>query len=311
MPTLLMSSRYTEDSQALWQAAVDRGWDVERYRPNDPMSIDDRVIIYMEGMFAKKAAEENSVTLDEPADNWLFNMPYDLAQRNIYCMKPSEVRHKLMQGEGRIKFFVKPIGNNKSFPSQVYGHPDSGWPVLEDYVDDESHENVLVSDPRNFSVEYRCFIINNKVKTLSPYKRVGVCLSPDNPDAPEFGYDAPEEEIEDAISFAEQVLYERWCPYAFVLDIGQLPTGEWCVIEANPAWSSGIYGCDPNAVLDVLQAATQPKPKYTAKFFSWTHSVCRTISVGTIGTQFCGLIGGLIGGFIGFVSTLNLDDGDN
>jgi len=28
------------------------------------------------------------------------------------------------------------------------------------------------------------------------------------------------------------------------------------VIEANPSWGSGIYGCDPHKVLEVLERAT-------------------------------------------------------
>ena len=29
----------------------------------------------------------------------------------------------------------------------------------------------------------------------------------------------------------------------------------WAVIESNPAWGSGLYGCDLNQVLGVLQRA--------------------------------------------------------
>jgi len=32
MTTLLMSSRHTEDDQALWRAAIGRGWSVDRAR---------------------------------------------------------------------------------------------------------------------------------------------------------------------------------------------------------------------------------------------------------------------------------------
>jgi hypothetical protein len=28
---------------------------------------------------------------------------------------------------------------------------------------------------------------------------------------------------------------------------------QWAVIEANPAWASGIYDCDPVQVLHVLE----------------------------------------------------------
>ena len=44
-------------------------------------------------------------------------------------------------------------------------------------------------------------------------------------------------------------------PPAFVLDIGQVVGRGWAVIEANPAWASGIYGCDAAKILPILQRA--------------------------------------------------------
>ena len=34
-----------------------------------------------------------------------------------------------------------------------------------------------------------------------------------------------------------------------MLDVGRTPDGGYALIEANSPWSSGIYGCDPDAVL--------------------------------------------------------------
>ena len=48
-------------------------------------------------------------------------------------------------------------------------------------------------------------------------------------------------------------------PPAIVLDVGRLATGGWAVVEGNPAWASGLCGCDPAAVLSVLAAATVPR----------------------------------------------------
>jgi ATP-grasp domain, R2K clade family 2 len=44
-------------------------------------------------------------------------------------------------------------------------------------------------------------------------------------------------------------------PASFVIDVGILKTGAWAVIEFNPTWASGIYGCTPDKVLDCLEAA--------------------------------------------------------
>lgn len=44
-----------------------------------------------------------------------------------------------------------------------------------------------------------------------------------------------------------------------VLDIGTISGRGWAVVEANAAWGSGIYGCDPMEVLGVIRHATKPK----------------------------------------------------
>ena len=50
-------------------------------------------------------------------------------------------------------------------------------------------------------------------------------------------------------------------PQAVVLDVGQIVDRGWAVVEANGAWGSAIYGCNPDAVLDVIRHATvQPTP---------------------------------------------------
>jgi hypothetical protein len=42
-------------------------------------------------------------------------------------------------------------------------------------------------------------------------------------------------------------------PRATVLDIGVIQG--WAVVELNAAWGAGIYGCNPEAVLDVVRYA--------------------------------------------------------
>jgi hypothetical protein len=45
-------------------------------------------------------------------------------------------------------------------------------------------------------------------------------------------------------------------PAALVLDAGVIRNVGPAIVEANPASASGIYGCDPREVLEVLLAAT-------------------------------------------------------
>ena len=41
-----------------------------------------------------------------------------------------------------------------------------------------------------------------------------------------------------------------------MIDVGRIEGRGWAVIEANPAYGSGIYGCDPQKVLEVVNRAT-------------------------------------------------------
>jgi hypothetical protein len=46
-------------------------------------------------------------------------------------------------------------------------------------------------------------------------------------------------------------------PPAFVADVGVIEDRGWAVVEFNPAWSAGLLGADPRAVLPVLRRATR------------------------------------------------------
>jgi hypothetical protein len=69
MITLLMSSRHTEDDQALWQAAIGRGWSVARARSIRLPEIDDsEIVIYVEALYATSIAEMVGRKLLDPPE---------------------------------------------------------------------------------------------------------------------------------------------------------------------------------------------------------------------------------------------------
>jgi len=47
-------------------------------------------------------------------------------------------------------------------------------------------------------------------------------------------------------------------PPACVLDIARLADGRFAVLETNTAWAAGLYGCDPDGVLQAVLAAQRP-----------------------------------------------------
>ena len=113
---------------------------------------------------------------------------------------------------------------------------------------------VLVQEVVEWKIEFRCFILNREVVTLSPYWRDGQLAKSENGTWPAAG-----EELVAAKKFCERVLADVSVeiPAAVVIDVGIMSNGSWAVIESNAAFSSGMYGCDPERVLPLLLHACQ------------------------------------------------------
>lgn len=239
MTTLLLSSRHTADDQALWRAAIQRGWKVERARGlRVPEIQDEEIVIYVEALFAPAIAASLNRQLLDPPEDWLPRLPYEYRQRTIRLTTLGEARQL------ETPAFVKPP-NDKSFAASVYVN----GAALPTEFDDEM--SVLVAAPVRWRSEYRCFMLDGKVRTLSPYLQEGELSKLTD-------YQATDAELAEATAFASIVAADvsACVPRAIALDVGKIDGVGWAVVEANGAWGSGIYGCDPNAALDVIRAAT-------------------------------------------------------
>ncbi|WP_156251020.1 ATP-grasp domain-containing protein [Pseudactinotalea terrae] len=97
--------------------------------------------------------------------------------------------------------------------------------------------------------EFRAFVRHGKVVTVSAYLVAGVTWDAwSSQDAPEAG---------EAARFAADVAASVAGPDGYVLDVARTRQGAWVVLEANPAWSSNPYHCDPAAVVTTVLAAHQ------------------------------------------------------
>lgn len=110
---------------------------------------------------------------------------------------------------------------------------------------------VLVSEPVSWVVDFRCFCLDGRIKALSPYLRDGALASEEN-------FAAEDHELSEAADFAEKVLMATadFTSRAVVIDVGLVDGFGWAVVEVNAAWGSGVYGCDPEIVSDVVWHAT-------------------------------------------------------
>jgi hypothetical protein len=140
--------------------------------------------------------------------------------------------------------FIKPA-EEKCFEARVYSSgaelPPPG--PLPDNL------SVLVQEVVEWTLEFRCFVLEGRVVTASPYWRQGQMAMADDESWP-----ASESEMATAVGFCESVLRdpEVLVPEAVVVDVGVIRNRGWAVVECNAAWGSGIYGCDPVKVLRML-----------------------------------------------------------
>jgi hypothetical protein len=242
MPTLILTPRFTEDAQALWRAASRLGWDVERLTswrvPPDLRTVPDPVL-YVEALFGPTLAEQFGLRLLEPATDWLPRLPEEYRKRWVYLTTLGQARQLTAPA------FIKPP-NDKSFPARVYAGPE-----LPAEYDDGTP--VLVGEVVAWEKEFRCFTLDRQIRTLSVYLRGGQLQR-------EQGFAQSEVEDAEARGFITTVLSDARVdlPRAAVMDVGVIAARGWAIIEQNAAWGSGIYGCDPEQVLQVLRFAAVP-----------------------------------------------------
>ena len=257
MTMLLLSPRHTSDSAALWRAALSTEWSVERlqsYRLPEWLQSEE-VVLYGEGLFVQAIAHQLGISLIEPTLDWLITLPEDYLLRNIEYLTLSEARNI------NLPAFIKPA-DGKLFQAKVYSNN-------KQLPDDESQSDstpVLVAEPVEWEIEFRCFILNDQVVTLSPYVRNGELAVNDADE-----WLASDKEFEEAHAFCQKLLMDSEIskPPAFVIDVGVIKGKGWAVIEGNPAWASGIYGCNPAQVLTVVQRCCIPECSITPEDRKW------------------------------------------
>ncbi|MGY0022371.1 ATP-grasp domain-containing protein [Streptomyces sp. YJ-C3] len=239
--TLFLSPRLTDTGRALAGAARRRGLHVETltaWRTPDVLRGCPGASLYAGPLFADAVSRELGLGLLEAAPGWLAGLPRELTRRDIELTTVAAARGL------RRPAFVKPP-NDKSFPARVY--PDGSRLPGPDAVDDTTP--VLVSDIVAFDVEYRLFLLDGEVRTASRYARRGALAVVPLDDDPLRG---------EVLTFAAR-LPAAQLPSAVVVDVGRLAhDGGWAVVEANAAWASGHYACDPDAALDVVLRAACP-----------------------------------------------------
>jgi hypothetical protein len=231
------------------------GWSVERlpsWRVPEWLR-GQEVALYGEPLFAAVVADELGLALLEPPFDWLPTLPAGYLRREIRLATLGEARQHQQPA------FVKPA-DDKCFLASVFpsGQQLPGEDVLPGRIP------VLIAEPVRWEVEFRCFVLDREVVAVSPYLRRGeLAQSPDG--------SWEDDRTEHARTFARGILADLsvLVPPAVVVDVGVIEGRGWAVIEANAAWGSGIYGCDPAAVLPVVRRACLPAGGVSAADRRW------------------------------------------
>lgn len=224
---VVLSPKYSEDSIRLLQASYQSSYQLRRFGswtvPEEFRK--DVVAVYGEDLFAQVVAEQCGFTLLKPEENWLTTLPFSFVKRKLEYGKLSEFTD-------RKNVFIKPA-DFKFFAAGVYSSIED----IPGYAEADKNWTVLVSETVQWTYEVRCFILNRKLVTQSAYVYNGQLKE----------VKLENTLLEELENFIAELLQHKsvLIPEAVVIDVGIIRDKGWAVIEANPAWASGLYACEP------------------------------------------------------------------
>lgn len=237
---------------ALQMAARSRGWDVlpapGGWRLDDETIASKAIgVPYGSQTFCEVISQQMGWRLRANSFDWLSKVHPFFLKRKVEFMTLGEA--KLLQETK----FIKPA-DDKVFEAKVY---EPGTLITHESVLDDTP--TLVSDVVEFDLEYRTFV-HGRVKTWSNYVFYEHIADPKYWNViPHEGNFLPHDLVNDLLHHIEY--HDSFIEVEpSVIDVGRIPGKGWAIIETNQAWASGLYGCDPDKVLDVLEASCERIP---------------------------------------------------
>ncbi|PQA97150.1 hypothetical protein B0A69_03675 [Chryseobacterium shigense] len=232
---IALSPMYTEDSNNLKKASIHSPYELNRFNAkwNVPEEFRvDVIAVYGEDIYAEIVADQCGLTLMKPDDNWLSLISEDFTKRKIsYGQMKDYVDQE--------NIFIK-CSDFKSFKAGVYQKVTD----IKGFDTVDLNSTVFTSEVVEWQLEVRCFVLHGELKTYSSYWRNDAFDM--NP--------LSEQEENDLFVFFDSFIrkYASTLPAAIVLDFGVIKEKGWALIEANPAWCSGLYACDAEKALEVI-----------------------------------------------------------
>ena len=237
MKKLALSTMYTKDSIRIAEAVRKRtDLSSSRFdRWNVPEHDREQVVaVYGEDVFTDIVARQCNFSLIRPTNDWLVHVPLNYLKRKIEFTTVETIYND------QIRQFIKCV-DFKFFKAGVYNNIQE----VSGIEDLEASTELFTSEIVQWRFEVRCFVYQRTIKTYSNYAVNGIF---------DTTYEMIGRELNEFQQFTTEFLENRSIsiPEAIVLDFGIIEGKGWALIEANPAWSSGIYECDPDKALDVI-----------------------------------------------------------
>lgn len=203
--------------------------------------------------------ETPQLKLIAPIESTLSELPQWATRRNTLTVDANTAASPLLPWEGE-HFWKLATAKTETFEPAI-----RTWEEILPQLLSVPHDSLIqMSEPKPFTVEYRCFILNHKVVTHSIYLRNNVTV-----------YDGATEdtqEVDRLTYFASEVAAwledAEMAASAYVLDVGFNLDGEPAVVEVNPAWCAGWYNCDMDAVAATVHAASNASDSQM-RLFGW------------------------------------------
>ncbi|PLS18902.1 DUF4343 domain-containing protein [Bacillus sp. M6-12] len=145
------------------------------------------------------------------------------------------------------EFFIRPTGNTKLFTGMRVTKEDFlSWKERENRENSPYiGQSLMISPIQEIKAEYRFFVVNQEVVTSSSY-RVG-----NNTDITR----KPSKAI---LQYTKKIVDKFPLAKAFVIDIAETDKG-FKVVEYNNINTSGLYGCDENAIIQAINKLKEDK----------------------------------------------------
>lgn len=234
-PTLVLSPRFSTDSENFWRAAVGAGWNIHRairYRVPEGVELP---CVFGEVAFCDIMAERLDLGLLEPPNTWLGTLPEEMVKRELWCGTVADL------GRVTSRSFVKPA-NDKVFSFGVY---EKGSDVPTKYVDLSCP--IIVSEVVAFDIEVRFHLLDGEIVAASQYRLVQADVTED-------------QAVELATAFIRPYLKGLDLPSSVVVDVGHIEERGWAFIEANQTYASGVYyQASHSTILPALLRSSGPR----------------------------------------------------